>query len=141
MLKMIGLEFINVLRDTERFYTNDMNYSNGINDNRINARIDLLSERIVHYQQSANDTINWWIAILSILVVFTNAISLYNYNEGKKELDRIFKRANELNTRQKNIIDIIEKKFASIVDINCNIVDGERIGGGLKNDNNREKKV
>lgn len=75
----------------DMYYTNYQNDTNSIisNYNIINNRILFLQERIAHYQNDANHFASLWLAFLSVLFIIVTGFNLYNFNEKKKELDKI----------------------------------------------------
>ena len=76
------------------YYTNYQNDTNSIisNYNVINNRILFLQERIAHYQNDANHFASLWLTLLSLLFVIVTGFNLFNFNEKKKELDKLIER-------------------------------------------------
>lgn len=94
------------------YYTNYQNDTNSIisNYNIINNRILFLQERIAHYQNDANHFASLWLAFLSVLFIIVTGFNLYNFNEKKKELDKIIEEGkNAVN----NINNINPNNFSS----------------------------
>lgn len=61
------------------------------NHSEINKRIIFLEERIAHYQNNSNNFASLWLSLLSVLFITVTGFNLYNYNEKKKELDKLIK--------------------------------------------------
>lgn len=86
------------------YYTNYQNDTNSIisNYNIINNRILFLQERIAHYQNDANHFASLWLAFLSVLFIIVTGFNLYNFNEKKKELDRVIAEGKDKIANMKN---------------------------------------
>ena len=86
------------------YYTNYQNDTNSIisNYNVINNRILFLQERIAHYQNDANHFASLWLAFLSLLFIIVTGFNLFNFNEQKKELDKVIAEGKDKVANMKN---------------------------------------
>lgn len=98
------------------YYTNYQNDTNSIisNYNIINNRILFLQERIAHYQNNANHFASLWMAFLSLLFVIVTGFNLFNFNEKKKELNKLhaeMKKKSKTATKLINDLDTLKKEL------------------------------
>lgn len=96
------------------------------NHNEINKRILFLEERIAHYQNNSNNFASLWLTLLSVLFIIVTGFNLYNFNEKKKEIDKLIKSfkkrsnkaikyiLNTANSPHNNIGDTINKRGKNV---------------------------
>lgn len=96
------------------------------NHNEINKRILFLEERIAHYQNNSNNFASLWLTLLSVLFIIVTGFNLYNFNEKKKEIDKLIKSfkkrsnkaikyiLNTANSRNDNVGAIINKRGKNV---------------------------
>lgn len=124
------------LKKIENIFTNttfsDIN-SIISNHNIINSRIIFLEERIIHHQNNSNNFASLWLTLLSVLFITVTGFNLYNFNENKKNLEKIIKEGEDsvgkinkkINEVESLRVEIAESNNNSLKKQNDKIEDGE----------------